>query len=257
MDYLLIAVVTLIGAGLTLFSGFGLGTLLLPVFGLFFPIELAIALTAVVHFANNLIKVWFFRKHFDWKIIAIFGIPSMFAAYLGAKLLTVITDLNPLFSYTLSGHEHQVTPVKLIVAVLLVVFSLFDLLPNLGNFQIKKKYLPVGGLLSGFFGGLSGHQGALRSAFLIRAGLSKEVFIGTGVVIACLIDISRLTVYSRNMLSHISQSEIMLLVVAVVAAFTGVFIGNRLFKKITIKTLHVVVAIMILIFAVLLGSGII
>jgi acyl-CoA reductase-like NAD-dependent aldehyde dehydrogenase len=42
-------------------------------------------------------------------------------------------------------------------------------------------YLPVGGLLSGFFGGLSGHQGALRSVFLLRAGLTKESFIATGV----------------------------------------------------------------------------
>ena len=45
-------------------------------------------------------------------------------------------------------------------------------------------FLAAGGLLSGFLGGLSGHQGALRSAFLIKCGLSKEVFIASGVVIA-------------------------------------------------------------------------
>ena len=33
---------------------------------------------------------------------------------------------------------------------------------------------------SGFFGGLSGMQGALRSAFLARAGLSKEAFVASG-----------------------------------------------------------------------------
>lgn len=43
-------------------------------------------------------------------------------------------------------------------------------------------WLPLGGLLSGFFGGLSGNQGALRSAFLLKAGLSKEAFIATGTV---------------------------------------------------------------------------
>ncbi len=42
---------------LTLFSGFGLGTLLMPVFALFFPVEVAVASTAVVHAANNLFKV--------------------------------------------------------------------------------------------------------------------------------------------------------------------------------------------------------
>ena len=28
--------------------------------------------------------------------------------------------------------------------------------------EFDRRYLPLGGLLSGFFGGLSGHQGALR-----------------------------------------------------------------------------------------------
>lgn len=42
-------------------------------------------------------------------------------------------------------------------------------------------------------------QGALRSAFLARAGLSKEVFIATGVVIAVLIDFSRIGIYAKEM----------------------------------------------------------
>jgi len=36
-------------SGLTLFSGFGLGTLLMPTFVLFFPIEVAVAATAIVY----------------------------------------------------------------------------------------------------------------------------------------------------------------------------------------------------------------
>ena len=43
---LIIPVVALVASLLTLISGFGLGTLLLPVFALFFPLELAVALTA-------------------------------------------------------------------------------------------------------------------------------------------------------------------------------------------------------------------
>lgn len=116
--------------------------------------------------------------------------------------------------------------------------------------------MPLGGALSGFFGGLSGNQGALRAAFLIRSGLSKEVFIGTGVVIACLIDMTRITVYSERIVEHVGQEQIMLLSFAVVSAFLGVFIGNRLFQKITIKSLQVIVAVMLLVFAVLLGLGV-
>ncbi|SVB47730.1 uncharacterized protein METZ01_LOCUS200584, partial [marine metagenome] len=37
MDYLIVAIAALLVAGLALYSGFGLGTLLMPVFALFFP----------------------------------------------------------------------------------------------------------------------------------------------------------------------------------------------------------------------------
>lgn len=56
MEYIIVCIVALLGSGLTLFSGFGLGTILVPVFALFFPIDLAIALTAIVHFLNNLLS---------------------------------------------------------------------------------------------------------------------------------------------------------------------------------------------------------
>lgn len=56
LEILLIAVVAAGASLLTFFSGFGLGTMLLPVFLLFFPVDLAIAMTAVVHFLNNIFK---------------------------------------------------------------------------------------------------------------------------------------------------------------------------------------------------------
>jgi hypothetical protein len=256
MEYALIAAVTLFGAGLTLFSGFGLGTLLMPVFAIFFPIDLAIAMTAIVHFANNLIKMGFFYRHINWKIALRFGIPSIVAAFFGAWLLTRLTGMEALFSYEAFGRTLSVMPVKLTVALLLIIFALFELIPRLSNLHFDQKFMPVGGLLSGFFGGLSGNQGALRSAFLIRAGLTKEAFIATGIVIACLIDITRLSIYSGSTFSQIDRSRILLLVIAIASAFTGVLIGNRLLKKITVKALQVIVAVMLLVFSALLGSGV-
>jgi len=52
----IVALVALVAAALTLFSGFGLGSLLLPAFALFFDLDVAIAATAVVHLLNNLFK---------------------------------------------------------------------------------------------------------------------------------------------------------------------------------------------------------
>ena len=65
VQYIVICAVALAVSGLTLFSGFGLGTLLMPVFAIFFPIEVAIAATAVVHLANNIFKLALLSRHAD------------------------------------------------------------------------------------------------------------------------------------------------------------------------------------------------
>jgi uncharacterized membrane protein YfcA len=53
----IIAVVACLASLLTLISGFGLGTILMPVFGLFFPLPVAVALTGIVHLLNNIFKL--------------------------------------------------------------------------------------------------------------------------------------------------------------------------------------------------------
>jgi len=256
-EYIIICIFAVIGSGLTFFSGFGLGTILVPVFAIFFPIELAIALTAIVHFLNNIFKLTLIGKNASRQIIYKFGLPAIVAALLGAYLLTFIAVIEPIYSYTISTKTFFITPIKLTIAVLLSLFALFDLIPQLTKLNFNQKYIPLGGLLSGFFGGLSGNQGALRTAFLIRANLTKESFIATGVAIAVLIDISRLTVYSTDILKHANRIEYSLLISATLSAFIGTIIGNRVLKKITINTLQFAVGIMLFLFSILLGLGII
>ena len=53
MEILIISVVAFFAAILTFFSGFGLGTILTPVMMIFFPVEIAVAFTGIVHFSNN------------------------------------------------------------------------------------------------------------------------------------------------------------------------------------------------------------
>jgi len=57
-------------------SGFGIGTILRPLFALCFPVPLAVAATAVVHVANNLFKFGMMAAHADWRVVARFGIPA-------------------------------------------------------------------------------------------------------------------------------------------------------------------------------------
>ncbi|OFZ11088.1 MAG: hypothetical protein A2Z20_04150 [Bdellovibrionales bacterium RBG_16_40_8] len=62
MDFVVIALVAFAASLLTFFSGFGLGTILLPVFAIWFPIDVSVALTAVVHFLNNIFKLMLVGK---------------------------------------------------------------------------------------------------------------------------------------------------------------------------------------------------
>ncbi len=257
MEYFIICFVALLGSGLTLFSGFGLGTILVPVFALFFPIEIAIALTAIVHFLNNLFKLILVGRNADKSIVLRFGIPAVFSALLGAYLLTLLTDLKPLLQYSIGVRQLEIMPIKLVIAILIIAFVLFDYIPRFANLQFDKKYLVLGGVLSGFFGGISGNQGALRSAFLIKANLKKEVFIATGVVIACLIDVFRLTIYSKQIIKLDSNLDYTLLLSATISAFLGAYFGNKLTKKVTFKLIQHITTVMLLTIALLLGVGLI
>lgn len=257
MEYIIIPLVALLASALTFFSGFGLGTILLPAFGLFFPIEIAIALTAIVHFLNNIFKLGLVFKNIDKKVVLGFGVPALLFSFLGAKTLQHLNFPYNFIKYQLGEKVLETNLVKLTIAVILLFFALFELIPKLKNLQFDKKYIALGGILSGFFGGLSGHQGALRSAFLTKVGFSKEAFIATGVAIACLIDLSRLSVYSRQITQYHNQIDFNLIVVATLSAFVGIYFGTKLVKKVTIATIQNIVAVMLVIFAVLLGMGLV
>ncbi len=260
MEYLAVCAVSLLAAGLTFFSGFGLGTILTPFLALFFPVSVAIAATAVVHVANNLFKLVLVKQNINKGILMSFAIPAIIAAFFGAWLLSYATALPPIGRYHLGAAIHEITLVKLVIGILIVSFSLLELIPKFANMAIDPKYLPLGGLLSGFFGGISGNQGALRSMFLIKAGLSKEDFIGTGVAIAVMVDIARLAVYGIGLFaitSDIVADMGWLILAATLSAFAGSLIGRKLLKKMTLRTIQLIVGIMLVILGTALTFGII
>ncbi|MEN6455164.1 MAG: sulfite exporter TauE/SafE family protein [Prolixibacteraceae bacterium] len=257
MEILVIATAAFLTAILTFFSGFGLGTILMPVFALFFPVDVAIALTGVVHFTNNLFKMALVGKKADKAVLLRFGIPAVLASFAGAWLLLKLTGLPALFRYELWGKEIEITPLKLIIAALLMIFSLAEVLHSVQQLQFKRNKLILGGALSGFFGGLAGIQGALRSAFLIKSGLSKETYIATGVIIASLVDITRLSVYASRFKASNLHENMNLIVFATLAAMAGALLGSLLLKKITLRFIQTLVTVMLVLVSLALGSGLI
>ncbi len=255
MELAVICIVALAASALTLFSGFGLGTLLTPVFALFFPIEAAVAMTAIVHLANNIFKMGLVGRSAVWSVVLRFGLPAAIAAFAGAGLLVYVADLAPIASYEAFGQQRAIAPVKLVIGILIIVFALLELSPRFAAIAVPATYLPWGGALSGFFGGLSGNQGAFRAAFLIKTGLTKEGFIATGVACAVIVDFVRLLVYgAATFAAHfdaLPDGAEGVIGAATLSAFLGAYLGARMLKKLTLREVQIVVAI----FMAMVGLG--
>ncbi|MFZ4573490.1 MAG: TSUP family transporter [Phycisphaerales bacterium] len=257
MMYAAVCIAALMAAALTFVSGFGLGTLLLPAFALFVPAELAVAATAVVHLANNVLKLVMTGGRADRRVVLRFGLPALGASIVGALAQRELEGLHPVAVYTLIGHACEITWVKGAVGAVIVGFAVLELSPRYEGMAFDARYLPVGGVLSGFFGGLSGHQGALRAGFLARCGLTKEAFVASGVVCSVMVDVSRLSVYGAGTVGRLRSAHDLVgpIVAGCVAAFVGTLIGSRVVSKMTLRGVRRVVGVALLLFGVAMAAG--
>jgi len=160
-------------------SGFGVGTIMTPLLLLFMPFDQTILLVCIIHWFHDIFKWYFFRHGFDLKLFLYFGVPTIFATAFGAMLVTptqsvVLTSLLGLFLIASVGMMYAMT-----------------------TFKIPNNWLTglVGGLLSGFFAGIFGIRGAVRSVFMAAFNLHKATFIGTTGAISLVLDTTRLGIY--------------------------------------------------------------
>ncbi|MGD9692086.1 MAG: TSUP family transporter [Phycisphaerales bacterium] len=262
VSYVVVGIVALVVAGLTLVSGFGLGTLLMPVFALFFPVEVAIAATAVAHLVNNVVKLGLVGRWAVWRVVWRFGGPAMAAAFVGAGALAWLGEMPVIARYGVGGRVFEATPVKVVIGVLIAGFVVVEWAARVKRARVSERWLPVGGAVSGFFGGLSGHQGALRMVFLARCGLTKEEIVGTSAVCAVIVDVARLVVYgaagaSARFGGAFEREALPLVGVACAGAAVGSIVGARVIEKVTLETVQRVIGVMLLVTAGLLVAGVI
>jgi uncharacterized protein len=253
MDFILIGAVAFIASGLTLYSGFGLGTVLLPAFALFFPAPAAVAATAIVHLLNGLFKGGLVGKHAHWPTVLRFGLPAIPGAIAGAVLLGLLSHASA-FEWQAFGRDFRPSVAGAVIGLAMICFALLELTPWFQGLSAPPRLVPLGGLLTGFAGGLTGQQGALRSMFLFKSGLDATHYIATGTMIAVVIDLARLPAYaaaiSRETLA-LSGRPAALIAVGTACAFAGAWLGAQYMKKATVGIIRaLVVALMLLI-----GSG--
>jgi len=240
---------------LTFFSGFGLGTMLTPVFYFMFnDLILAISATAIVHLLNNVFKFILMQKSVNWRIVLPFGLTAIPAAALGAYISKHFNEKVILFDYNILEYTKEIQLINVLFGIILIGFALIELIPS-WSVAFSKQKLWLGGVISGFFGGFSGHQGALRTAFLVKYQLDKFTFIASGIVIAMVIDITRIPFYFSDYSSEDFEAQWIHIICALAGALFGAIIGRYYLKKVKLNTLNIVVSLAMIIFGLTLGLG--
>lgn len=255
MEILVVALAALGASLLTFVSGFGLGTVLMPVLALFMAPEAAVALTAVVHLLANLLKVGLVGREAHRPTLLAFGAPALFGGLAGGWLLRDWSlEVAPIV-WGLGDWEFWTYPASLAIGLIMLVLAAAELHPRFGDWRPSARWLPLGGLVSGLLGGLSGHQGALRSAFLAGLpGLTPVAFAATGAVIACGVDLARLAAYGVPAWSS-AGGHLTLLAAAGAAALAGTWLGARWIRKVTLPFVRKVVAAAVILVALKLITG--
>jgi uncharacterized membrane protein YfcA len=258
VDFVIIGVVAFVASGLTLYSGFGLGTVLLPAFALFFPAPAAVAATGVVHLLNNLFKGGLVGREAHWPTVLRFGLPAAPGAIAGALLLSTLSGAAA-FHWQAFGREFTPSAAGVVIGLAMIVFAAFELMPWFQRLAAPPKLVPIGGLLTGFVGGLTGQQGALRSMFLFKSGLDATKYIATGTLIAIIIDLSRLPTYAASFAHDtlaLSGRPGALIAFGTVCAFAGAWLGARYMKKATIGAVRALVVTLMLLIGTALITGV-
>jgi hypothetical protein len=159
--------------------GFGIGSLLTPLLAARLGTGVAVAAVMIPHAAATALRCWRLRASIDRSVLLRFGLLSAAGGLLGALLFTRI----------------GVSTLTRILGALLLLTALAQLSGWSRRWHPRGVLVGFLGIGSGFFGGLAGNQGGLRSAALSAFGLDPAAFVATATATGLMVDLARAPVY--------------------------------------------------------------
>ena len=229
MELLYFSLLTLISASIGTMTGFGTSTIMVPILSLFLPIPETLLFVGVIHWFGDIWKILFFKKGLNWKLILLFGVPGIVLSFFAAKLPLTLPE--SLLQRSLG-----------LFLIAYVVFLFFK-----PDWKIKPSTTTavLGGSLSGFFAGIFGVGGAIRSTFLTAFDLKKSVFLFTSGVIGLLIDSSRISQYWLSGIK-IGSNLMTALIICIPVSLIGAYLAKKLVDKIPQKSFRLFIAVALL-----------
>ena len=230
LDYLMYAVIISCASAVSVIAGFGFATISLAMLAFVMPLKQALILIAILHLLVSLYKVTVFRGSFNRISLFFIGAGAV-GSFTGAQLVGLLSP---------AALKKGLASV-LLVYPLLIVYRPKIRMPQTAFFAL------LGGASSGFFAGLVGMGGVLRSFFLSLYNLPKEVYVASGGLIALSIDITRISVYLSQSPMSLHTITIPLLM-SIPALLIGLLIGMYFVDKIPQESFRFVVAISLAVF---------
>ncbi len=230
MIYGIYGLTVLVASMICVVSGFGFGTIMLAVLSVFMPIKSALLYVGILHLLGNVYKIWAFKGGYN-QISLAFIVGGMICSFIGA---------------TLSGQLPSAL-LKQCLGILLIIYPLLILYRPHIHLSPKKPFAILGGSLSGFFSGLIGMGGVIRSLFLSLYNLPKEVYVASSGMIALAVDVTRVAVYSYTTPINLSD-QWPFFAVGIPALSVGVCLGKKLVMIIPQAYFRLVIALCLALF---------
>lgn len=160
-------------------SGFGIGSLLTPLFNIPYDMRLAVAAVSIPHLVATSLRLWLMRRDVNRQVLRSFGVMSATGGLTGAIL-----------------QQYATAPgLTLVFAALLIFAGLAGLTGLSERLRFGPRTGWIAGVLSGMLGGLVGNQGGIRSAALLGSQLSPAAFVATATAAGLIVDAARMPVY--------------------------------------------------------------
>lgn len=226
--YLAILLVAIFSGATAAVVGFGIGSLLTPLFAAELGTAIAVAAVTIPHALATAVRCWRLRSAVDRGVLVRFGLLSAAGGLAGAL---VYTRLGP-------------TTLTRILGLLLLLTSVAQLTGWSTRWRAQGPVVALLGVCSGFFGGVAGNQGGLRAAALSAFHLSPKAFVATATATALLVDLARTPVYLWNAGPALARLW-MPIGIAAVGVLAGTLLGERILLGLSVRRFGQVVGVAI------------
>ena len=227
-EIIYIALLTLLASIIGTLAGFGISTIMVPILLIVLPLPQTLLLVGIIHWLNDIWKMLLFWEGIRWKLFLAFGLPGIFASFIGSSLSLKIP--REILSRALG--------IFLIAYVLFIIFN--------RAFKLSQKLSVAisGGALTGFFAGIFGIGGEINAVALSAFNMDKAVYIATAGAISFVIDSTRIATYIKGGIG-IEPAIVSGFLIFIPASLIGAMIGKRGIEKIPQEKFRNVVAVFI------------